>query len=572
MVFKLDDQQMLEKEFGWYDFKTFRFDFDQDWKPGEHEMTFDQTPLTPVEKKINSLEMRLVSVIIRGPTDKERWIAPKNYARFFSGEVPNASAARRKYAGEVLQQFATKAFRRPVDAESVERLVAIAEKVYTQPGKSFEAGVAQAMIAVLSSTRFLFRLEETQGKFGSGSKFALIDEYALASRLSYFLWSTMPDDELFRLAERGELRKNLGPQVKRMLGDKRSEALVQNFTGQWLQTRDVDGIDINARAILARDAGEQRDFARRRQRFQELMAIPDELRTKAEREELQQMFDRRRRGNRPQIELDRDLRRAMREETEECFGVIVRENRSVLELIDSDYTYLNEKLANHYGLTNLNIHGNELRRVTLPAESARGGVLTHGSFLVVTSNPDRTSPVTRGLFVLDTILGTPAPPPPANVPALEVTDKEFKDHEPTLREALTLHREKPLCAGCHARMDPIGLAFENFNALGMWRDKERKQPIETGGRLITGETFESVRELKRVLVANHRLDYYRCLTEKLLIYAIGRGLEYYDVETIDQIVGRLDKANGRFSELLLGVIESAPFEKMRRQATETASN
>jgi hypothetical protein len=208
-----------------------------------------------------------------------------------------------------------------------------------------------------------------------------------------------------------------------------------------------------------------------------------------------------------------------------------------------------------------------MRRVTLPPDSPRGGVLTQGSALVVTSNPDRTSPVKRGLFVLDNFLGTPAPPPPANVPALEASEKDFGDHQPTLREALELHRKEPLCAGCHKRMDPIGLAFENFNAMGMWREKERGQPIDTAGELITGESFTSVRELKRILVENHRIDFYRCLTEKLLTFAIGRGLEYYDVETVDQIVQRLDAENGKFSALLNGIIESAPFQKQRTAAT-----
>jgi hypothetical protein len=198
-------------------------------------------------------------------------------------------------------------------------------------------------------------------------------------------------------------------------------------------------------------------------------------------------------------------------------------------------------------------------------------MLTHGSVLVVTSNPDRTSPVKRGQFILDNILGTPAPPPPENVPALEVAEKDFTDHEPTMREAMVLHRENPLCASCHERMDPIGLAFENFNALGMWRETERKQPIDTAGKLITGETFNSVRELKQILATEHRLDFYRCFTEKFLTYAVGRGMEHYDMETMDRIVDRLDRENGRFSALLMGVVESAPFQKMRTQATETAS-
>jgi hypothetical protein len=238
-------------------------------------------------------------------------------------------------------------------------------------------------------------------------------------------------------------------------------------------------------------------------------------------------------------------------------------------LIESDYTFLNAKLAKFYGITN--ITGAEMRRVTLPSDSVRGGVLTDGSTLVVTSNPDRTSPVKRGLFILDNFLGLPTPPPPPNIPALEAAEKDIKDHEPTLREALQQHRDKPLCASCHKRMDPIGLAFENFNAMGIWRDKERNQLIDPAGALITGESFQGVRELKHILATDHRADFYRCLTEKFLTYALGRGTEYYDAETIDQIVHRLDSEDGRFSALLNGVIESAPFQKMRLQATPTAT-
>jgi hypothetical protein len=378
----------------------------------------------------------------------------------------------------------------------------------------------------------------------------------------------MPDDELINLASRRQLRANLGAQVQRLLADRRSESMDRNSPGQWLQTRDVEGISINARAILARDRGDERDVANRRRRIQELVAIPEERRTPTEQAELQAIFTLGRRNRQPQVELDRELRDAMQHETEMYFSHVIRENRSVTELIDSDYTFLNEKLAGLYGIPG--VTGSDMRRVSLPSESPRGGVLTQGSVLVVTSNPDRTSPVKRGLFVLDNILGTPAPPPPANIPALEAVEKDFGDHQPTLREALELHREKPLCAGCHERMDPIGLAFENFNAMGMFRETERKQPIDTAGELITGETFRGVRELKRILVANHRLDFYRCLTEKMLTYALGRGLEYYDVETVDQIVTRMEAENGRFSALLTGIIESAPFQKQRNAAAATA--
>lgn len=212
-----------------------------------------------------------------------------------------------------------------------------------------------------------------------------------------------------------------------------------------------------------------------------------------------------------------------------------------------------------------------MRRVDLPAESPRGGVLGHASILTITSNPTRTSPVKRGLFVLDNILGTPAPPAPPDVPEFEAAQRKLGRSEPTMREIMELHRQQPLCNACHARMDPLGLALENFNAMGSWRDTESGKPIDTKGQLLTGERFEGVRELKRVLTHERRFDYYRCLSEKLLTYALGRGLEYSDVETVDRIVDRLEREQGRMSALLMGVVESAPFLKLRDvQAAETA--
>jgi Protein of unknown function (DUF1588)/Protein of unknown function (DUF1585) len=208
-----------------------------------------------------------------------------------------------------------------------------------------------------------------------------------------------------------------------------------------------------------------------------------------------------------------------------------------------------------------------MRRVTLPADSPRGGLLTQGTMLVVTSNPTRTSPVKRGKFILDNVLGQPVPPPPPNVPPLENSTEAIKDHEPTLREAQEQHRNNPLCASCHAHMDPLGLALENFNALGMWRETEHDRPIDASGQLITGESFQNVRELKKILADKHRLDFYRCLTEKMLTYALGRGLEYYDEYTVDQIVEQLDKNDGRLSVLLNGIIESAPFQRRRADPT-----
>lgn len=561
VVFKMDGQPLLQKELGW-DNRTLPYHFDQTLAKGNHEFTFELHPLNTAEGQTNTLVMRLVDVTVVGPTETQFAVKPKNYARFFPRDAaPTAPAEQRQYAQDILRSFATKAFRRPVDDKTVSRLASLAESVYTQPGKSFEAGVGYAMQAVIASPRFLFRIEENEPGDPKAA-WSQVDEYSLASRLSYFLWSTMPDDELTKLAAHGQLRANLPAQIKRMLADSRSHAFVENFTGQWLQVRDVQGIAINAREVLARDDGVERQFQPRGTNFQAQLAkaavaggTNSTPRTNA--------FVRP--PAKPRFELDGETRTAMKNETEMFFASIMKEDRPVTDLIDSDYTFLNEKLARLYGLTNLDIIGSEMRRVTLPADCERGGILAEGTVLTVTSNPDRTSPVKRGLFVLDNILGTPAPPPPPNIPALEASESNFTNH-PTLRATLELHRSQPLCASCHNRMDPIGLAMENFNALGMWRERERNQPIEPSGKLITGESFKSFREMKHILATNHRADFYRCLTEKMLTYAVGRGLEYYDTETIDKIVADLQQHDGRFSVLLNDIIASAPFQKQRNQA------
>jgi hypothetical protein len=598
VTFKVAGQELMRKEFGWYNNKTFHFDFDEKWDTGGRQMTVTLEPLTAVDQRINSLHLRVQQVTLRGPMEKEHWAHPKNYERFFANGPPEDLRKRDAWARERLSAFATKAFRRPVDGRTVTRLAAIAAGVYKQPGKTVEAGIAHAMIAVLASPRFLFRLEEPAPTRDSAARTAFVDEYSLASRLSYFLWSTMPDQQLTDLAGRGELRKHLPEQIKRMLEDERSEKMIQSFTGQWLQTRDVEGISVNARAILARDAGKEKELremldffrarAAERAKGRSGVAATNQLSpanqllassalsanpAQTNSESSTNALAKRRSSFRkdfPRTELERDLRESMRRETEMFFARVVHEDRPVTELIDGDYTYLNSKLAQHYGITN--VSGSEMRLVTLPPESPRGGVLTQGSMLVVTSNPDRTSPVKRGLFILENFLDMPAPPPPPNIPALEVSEKNIKDHEPTLRESLQQHREKPLCASCHSRMDPIGLAFENFNAMGMWRDKERNQAIEPAGKLVTGEAFSGVSELKHILATRHRDEFYRCLAGKLLTYATGRGLEYYDTETVDRIVARMDAGDGRFSSLLMGVIDSAPFQKMRLQATPATAD
>ena len=558
VVLKVDGQETLAQDFGYFNEKTFTFDSNHKWQPGEHSFSVELAPTTAGDAKVKPTDIIINKVIVEGPLEKDLWVETKNYSRFFPKAIPKGRSDRRAYAREVLGNFASRAYRRPVTDDTADRLALLAEYTYTQKGKNFEQGVAHAMAAVLASPRFLFRLEEPMDVAG---KYALVDEWSLASRLSYFLWSTMPDEQLTQLAARGELRKNLEAQVTRMMKDPRAKSLSVNFTGQWLETRDVEGLSSNTREIAIRDAGEEATLTALRAAFQSGNQ-PEAKRLAKQVDEIVKA-----RGD---WELDGDLRSAMRRETSMYFEHVVAENRPVTELITSDYAFVNDKLALLYGLPG--VEGPELRLIKLPAGSPRGGVLTQASTLIVTSNPDRTSPVKRGLFVLANFLGTPPPPPPANVPALEASEKHVDGHEPTLRESLAMHRENPACSSCHNRMDPIGLAFENFNALGQWRDTERRQPILAPGKLITGETFNSVTELKQILATSHRRDFYRTLTDKLMTYALGRGTDYYDVETIDGIVGDMEKADGRFSSLLMGIIDSTPFQKMRTEATVTASN
>ena len=549
LIVKADGQELLRRDYNREGGKRLQYVFDQKWQAGGHNLSFELQPLTPGTEQIRALTLRINKVTLRGPLNAKYEVEPLHYRNFFPRPVPASGPDRRAYAHELLGDFARRAFRRPVDEKTLVRLVALAEDVYSQPGQTFEGGVAQAMVAVLASPRFLFREEGIANDQNSQShpliSHPLIDEYALASRLSYFLWSSSPDEELFRLAGQGQLRKNMTAQVKRMLRDRRSEALIQNFSGQWLQTRDIEKVPIDARAVLEREIDPSASAG---------------------------AGGGRRGGNRPRVRFDDALRRDLRHEADLYFGHVVRDDCSVLELLDSDYTFLNARLAQYYGLTDVTVNGDDFRKVALPSGSRRGGMLTMGSVLAVTSNPTRTSPVKRGLFILDNILGAPAPPPPPDIPPLEAAAAGLKNRKPTLREVLTAHRSKPECFSCHQRLDPPGLALENFNALGLWREMEFGQPIEPGGTLVTGEKFTDIRELKHILVSRHSTEYYRCLTDKLLTYALGRGLEDYDVESVDRIVKRMEQDKGLFSTLLTGVIESAPFQKCRNTSALVAAN
>jgi len=564
LIFKVDGQELLRRDFNRQEGIPFRFECEQEWKAGPHELRIEVEPLTPGEKQTRSLRLQILSVTVRGPIDDQRyWVRPPNYGRFFYRDVPASPADRAQYARELLSRFATKAFRRPVPRETAERLAALAEGIAAEKGETFESSIARAMTAVLASPRFLFREEEAER--GSPDRYPFIDQYALASRLSYFFWSTMPDDELFRLAGENKLRDNLSSEVKRLLADPRSAEFVRNFVGQWLQVRDIDLVLINAVSFMRDELrNPSPEVDRNRARSRELNRKPPEELTDKEKEELKKLretFLQNTRRSR-EFELNRALRQAMRQESEMLFEYIVREDRSLAELVDCDYAFLNERLAKQYGIDG--VKGEEMRKVALAPNSPRGGVLTQGTVLAVTSNPDRTSPVKRGLFILDNILGMPPPPPPADVPALEEAARKLAGKTPTLRETLALHRKEAMCSSCHNRMDPLGLALENLNGLGRWRDKERGTPIDSTGQLITGEKFSNVRELKHILANDHRRDFYRCLSEKMLTYALGRGLEFYDVHAVDGLVERIEKADGRASALIMGIVESTPFQRRRR--------
>lgn len=564
LAVSFDGEELHRGEYGWDENKVHRYRFSRALAPGEHRLQFVSQPVEGSVKATRegefgdptSVHLAVQAVRIEGPLNAGKWVHPRRYERFFSrDDAPENREARKEYAAEVLRKFARKAFRAPADDATVTRLVAIADGVSSQPGKTFEMGVGQAMAAVLASPRFLFRFESI-APAAKGERYPLVDEYALASRLSYFLWCTMPDDELFRLAEEGRLREQFSAQVTRLLRDERANEFIGNFVGQWLRARDVRNVSIDPVAVL----GFQQEYDELLQQFRARRGRRGNETPEEEKESLR-IRTRFREFRDLRDKLNDDARRAMRRETELCFEHIVREDRSLLELLDADYTFLNDRLADLYDIPG--VRGGEMRKVTLPAGSPRGGVLTQGTMLVVTSNPTRTSPVKRGLFVLENLLGTPAPPAPDKVPQLEEAATQFADHRPQLRELLAKHRESALCASCHARMDPLGLALENFNAMGMWRDLESGQPIDASGQLLSGAAFRNVAELKKILVNEHRQDYYRCITQKLLTFALGRGLEDYDEHTVDLIVERLERNGGKFSALLQGVVESAPFQRIR---------
>ncbi|MCI0743885.1 MAG: DUF1592 domain-containing protein [Verrucomicrobia subdivision 3 bacterium] len=434
--------------------------------------------------------------------DRPRTTAPAETRHRIISREP-APGRELDAAREILGRFARRAYRRPVTGPDIERLTGLTSSAL-QRGADFASALAVGLQAVLVSPHFLFR-GELQPEPDNPASVHFINEYALASRLSYFLWSTMPDDELLAHAGRRTLRKNLESQVLRMLRDPKSRALVDNFAGQWLQFRNLTAIQ------------------------------PDE---------------------RTFPKFDEPLREAMRRETELFFENIMREDRSVLDFLSADYTFVNDRLARHYGIEN--IEGADFQPVSLRS-TPRRGVLTQASVLAVTSNPTRTSPVKRGKWVLDNLLNAPPPPPPPDVPEL----KEEKVLTGTLRQRMEQHREDPLCASCHARMDPIGFAFENFDGIGAWREQEGKFPIDASGELATGESFGGAAEFLDLLATQKKDQFVRCLADKMLTYALGRGLEYQDKCAVDQITKNLARQDYKFSALVLEIVKSVPFQKRR---------
>ncbi|MFK7770054.1 MAG: DUF1592 domain-containing protein [Mariniblastus sp.] len=564
--FLFDGEELLKRKFARHGGKNFEFEFDRKLKKGRHTIEVFVKPVSDTEQ-VRNLELLLSSFSVKGPMAVEHHVKPEGYDHHFPRSVPDDAAAKRQYAIELLGKFAERAFRRPVENETLQRLADLAEFTYQQEGETFESGISKGMTAILASPRFVFR--EEFALQSDKSQFPLIDEYSLASRLSYFLWSSMPDDELVTLAKEGKLRANLDAQVARMLADERSSNLTKNFAGQWLQARSIESVPIDARSIARRDAKPEPELDKKRDRFR-LLSRKGSDRTESETEEYEDLRSQfRTLFRRPRIDFDGTIRRAMRAETEMSLDYILKNDRSLLELLDSNYTFLNESLAKLYQIDG--VEGREMRRVELPADSVRGGILTQGTILAVTSNPNRTSPVKRGLFVLENLLGTPTSAPPPDIPALEdITEDEEK--KLSLRESLELHRKDPNCSSCHNRMDPLGLALENFNAMGKFRTEELGQSINSKGVLITGESFDNIGELKKILATNRKTDFYRCVTEKMLTYALGRSVEHEDIPVVDEIVDKLESKQGRATELIYGIVKSAAFQRTAKSETEESND
>ena len=447
----------------------------------------------------------LGSIEVEGPLSVSGPGDTPSRLRIFSCFPTNADEAP-ACAREILHSLAQQAYRRPIENDDIEDLMQFYTQGYRDGG--FEAGIQFALERLLVSPDFLFRIEQVPVDQEQGNSYAITD-FELASRLSFFLWSSLPDDELLALAGSEGLRdpEVLEQQVLRMLADPKAAAFIDNFGGQWLYLRNLDGI------------------------YPDPAEFP---------------------------EFDENLREAFKRETQLFIGHQIRNDNSLRELLSADYTFVNERLARHYGIPG--IYGNRYRKVTLDG-AERGGLFGHGSLMMVTSYPNRTSPVLRGKFVLENLLGGPPPEPPPNVPALE-TSSDGK--QLTMREAMAMHRENPACRVCHAAMDPIGFSLENYDAVGKWRNVFADQPIDASGLLPDGNTFDGPDGLRDLLLSRPD-DFVGTITEKLMRFALGRSLEYYDMPAIRKIVRDAAESDYRWSAIILGVVESVPFQMRRSE-------
>ncbi len=476
-------------------------------------------PLQPFTRDLDLQNMNGIPLVehlqIAGPFDPTGPGDTPSRRRIFVCR-PGGTNARPREANEtacatkILSTLARRAYRQPVTQSDVQTLMD-----FYQAGRkqgTFDSGIESALRLILASPKFLFRDEPDPPNVVAGAIYA-VNDLELASRLSFFLWSSIPDDELLNAAVEGKLKDPavLERQVRRMLGDARSDALVKNFAAQWLFLR-------NLQSFVA----DQQEFPN----------------------------------------FDENLRQSFRRETELFFQSIIREDRSVIDLIDANYTFVNERLARHYGIPN--IYGTRFRRVTLADENRRG-LLGQGSVLTVTSYPNRTSPVLRGKWILDNLLGTPPPAPPPNVPDLK--DAHEGGKVLSVRERMEEHRANSACATCHRVMDPLGFSLENFDATGQWRTKEEAGPVDASGRLADGTEVSGPVALRQALL-KHPETFARTMTEKLLTYSLGRGLEYYDMPVVRAIARDAAASNYRFSSLVMGIVKSTPFRMKRAYEVE----
>ncbi len=427
---------------------------------------------------------------------------------------PTSSRRERDCATQILSRLARRAYRQPITKAELEPILSFYDAARKKG--TFESGIQRGLERILASPRFAFRVEHDPESVTPGTPYRISD-VELASRLSFFLWSSIPDDTLLDVASRGRLKDPavLEQQVRRMLADPRSSALVENFAGQWLQLR-------NVRSVLP-NSDEFPDF-------------------------------------------DDNLRQAFRRETELLFESIIREDRNVLDLLRADYTFVNERLARHYGIPG--IYGSRFRRVPV-TDDARKGLLGKGSMLAVTSHAERTSPVLRGKWVLENIVGLPVPPPPPDVPQLKPPEEGQKPK--TLREQMAEHRTNPTCATCHKVMDPVGLSLENFDAVGAWRTQEAGGPIDASGQLADGRQVDGVVTLRQAILDRPEL-FVGTMTEKLMIYALGRGVSAQDMPEVRRVLREASAHDYRFSSLVLGIVKSVPFQMRVKPVAEPVSS